>query len=207
MKGLIFKDFYMIMKYCRSLIFIMIVFLAVSCFSNDNTFFIIYPTLLAGLIPVSLISYDEREKWNIYSATLPYTKAQIVSSKYLIGLFLELAVSFLSAVVQAYHMVTVGSFVWNDYLISVFSVSVAGIIGPSLLLPFIFKFGAEKGRIAYYVVIGVLFAVGAAAAESGFMIPEQFMSEWMLAVMAVAVIVLYAISWGLSVLFYRKREL
>jgi ABC-2 type transport system permease protein len=207
MKGLILKDFYMIMKYCRSFIFIVIVFLAFSCFGNGSSFFVIYPTLIAGIIPVTLISYDERERWNIYSAALPYTKAQIVSSKYLIGLISELAVIFLSAVMQAYHMVNVGSFAWNDFMSYVFSILVIGLIGPSLLLPLVFKFGAEKGRIAFYIVIGSLCAIGTIASESGFNISEQYMPEWMLAAITAAVMILYAVSWSLSVLFYRQKEL
>ncbi|NMP37237.1 MAG: ABC-2 transporter permease [Clostridiales bacterium] len=101
MKGLLLKDFYMIGKYCRSFVLILTVFLVVSCFGNDNTFFIIYPVLIAGMIPVTLISYDEREKWHIYSETLPYTRAQFVSVKYLIGLLFELTVFLLSAAAQA----------------------------------------------------------------------------------------------------------
>ncbi len=207
MKGLILKDFYMIMKYCRSFIFIIVVFLAVSCFGKDNTFFVIYPTLIAGLIPITLISYDEREKWSIYSTALPYTRAQIVSSKYLIGLFFQLSVLLLSAVAHAYRMVVAGSFVWNDYLPFLLPIFAIGIIGPSLVLPFIFRFGAEKGRIAYYVVIGALCAVATAAAGSGLKISEQLMVEWMLVVIIAAAVILYAISWGLSILFYRGREL
>ena len=81
MKGLLLKDLYMSAKYCRAFIAIVIIFLAVSFWGDGNAFFIIYPVLLAGIIPTSLISYDERHKWDKYSGTLPYSRAQLVSAK------------------------------------------------------------------------------------------------------------------------------
>lgn len=86
MKGLLLKDFYMTAKYCRSFLLIVVVFLAVSFFGKDNVFFILYPVLISSMIPVTLMSYDEHDKWNVYSLTLPYTRGQLVSAKYLTGL-------------------------------------------------------------------------------------------------------------------------
>ena len=37
MKGLLLKDWYMMKKYCRAYLFIAVVFIAVSLFSNDKT--------------------------------------------------------------------------------------------------------------------------------------------------------------------------
>lgn len=100
MKGLLLKEYYMIAKYCRAFLLIVVVFLAVSFFSSDNMFFIMYPAILASMIPVTLISYDEREKWNVYSGTLPYSRAQLVSAKYLAGLFFSALVFVVSALAK-----------------------------------------------------------------------------------------------------------
>ena len=63
MKGLILKDIYMMMKYCRAYLLIIIVFTAVSFVDNGNLFLVFYPTILCGMIPVNLLSYDERSRW------------------------------------------------------------------------------------------------------------------------------------------------
>ena len=81
MKGLLLKDLYMAAKYCRAFLLIVVVFLAVSFFGDDNIFFVVYPAMIAGIVPVTLISYDERDKWDLYAGTLPYTGSQPVSSK------------------------------------------------------------------------------------------------------------------------------
>ena len=89
MKGLLLKDWYMMKKYCRSYVLIAVVFIALSLVSSGNMFFVFYPCLLCGIIPVNLLGYDERSRWMQYSGTLPYTKRQIVSAKYLIGLLAQ----------------------------------------------------------------------------------------------------------------------
>ena len=207
MKGLLLKDFYMLGKYCRSFVLILAVFLVVSCFGNDNTFFVIYPVLIAGMIPVTLISYDEREKWHIYSETLPCTRAQFVSAKYLIGLIFELTVFLLSAAAQAYRMSSAGAFTLTEFLPFVLTLLVTGLIAPALLLPFIFRLGAEKGRIAYYVVIGAVCAGGTVFAGSGMKLPEWLKSEWIFVFIALFAVTVYICSWGLSAFLYNKREL
>ena len=85
MKGLLLKDLYMVVKYCKAYLLIAVVFLAVSLMGSDNLFFIFYPCLLCGMIPVNLLAYDERSRWPQYCGTLPYTKGQIVSGKYLMA--------------------------------------------------------------------------------------------------------------------------
>ena len=58
MKGLLLKDLYMTMKYCRTYLLIAVVFIAVSFGGGDSLIFIFYPCLFCGMIPVSLLGYD-----------------------------------------------------------------------------------------------------------------------------------------------------
>ena len=206
MKGLLLKDLYMSLRYCRALIILVAVFLAVSFFSNDNYFLIIYPVTIAGVVPMSLISYDERDRWNQYSGTLPYSRQQLVSSKYLIGLVFGVAiyiVSFLAAIVR---MTIIGNFSVNELLMTVMLLFIAGVICPTLTLPFMFKFGAEKGRIAFYIVVGIICAC-AVIIGMVFKSTVEVKSLWSLGAVCIIVIFLYILSWQLSIAFYKKREL
>ena len=103
MKGLLLKDCYMIKKYCRAYLLLTVIFTVVSFFGEDNLFLIFYPCFLCGVIPVNLIAYDESSRWTQYSEALPYTRALIVSSKYLIGIFTQLAVIILTIVAHSYE--------------------------------------------------------------------------------------------------------
>ena len=84
MKGLLLKDWYMMKQYCRTYPVIAVAFMALSLVDSDNLFFVFYPCLLCGMIPVTLLGYDERSGWVQYSGTMPYTKIQIDSEKYLV---------------------------------------------------------------------------------------------------------------------------
>ena len=70
MKGLLRKDFYMLWSYCRSFLVLILVFSLVSL-AQPNAFYTIYPVMIASMLPISVISYEERCKWNIYCQTLP----------------------------------------------------------------------------------------------------------------------------------------
>ena len=208
MKGLLLKDWYMMKKYCRSYILIAAVFIAVSFFSNDNMFFIFYPCLLCGMIPVNLLGYDERSRWMQYSGTLPYTRTQIVSGKYLIGLLAQLTILVVTGVAQAVKMTVAGNFVFVDFAVLMLLMLIVSTLTSSICLPFVFKLGVEKGRTAYYIMIG--FVCGASVLASG-ILRGQLMSEiqpnLILALVAVVGIGVYLLSWYLSIVFFRKREI
>ena len=208
MKGLLLKDWYMVNKYCRAYLLIAVVFIAVSFFSDDNMFFVFYPCLLCGMIPVNLLAYDERSRWMQYSGTLPYTKTQIVSGKYLIGLFAQLAVLVATGVGQAMKMSVEGDFAFENFAVLMLLMLIVSTLSSSICLPFVFKLGVEKGRTAYYIMIG--FVCGASVLASS-ILRGQLMSEiqpnLILALVAIIGVGVYILSWYLSVMFFRKREL
>ena len=206
MQGLLLKDWYMIKKYCRAYLLLTVIFTVVSFFGEDNFFLIFYPCLLCGVIPVNLIAYDENSRWTQYSEALPYTRAQIVSSKYLIGIFIQLAVMILTIIAQSVRMNMAGNFSLSELLmIALTMLSIAGL-SSAICLPFIFKMGVEKGRTAYYVMVGIVCA-GAVSASMVFGEQAEAQIDLPIAIIAVISVAIYALSWYLSIQFYKKREL
>ena len=208
MRGLLLKDWYMTCKYCKSYLLIVVVFMGVSLAGGDNLFFAFYPCLLSGMIPVNLLGYDERSKWNQYSATLPYTRAQLVSAKYLIGLFAQLLVLILSGIAQAIRMYRTDTFILSNYLLLLAMILILSTLSSSISLPFMFKLGVEKGRMAYLVMIGFVCAGSTMAASiySHKMQTEITLSP-SLPFLCMAGILVYALSWYLSIRLYRRKEI
>lgn len=208
MKGLLLKDWYMMKKYCRAYLLIAVVFIAVSLFSNDNMFFVFYPCLLCGMIPINLLGYDERSRWMQYSGTLPYTKTQIVSGKYLIGLLSQITILVATGVAQAAKMLIAHNFELGDFAVLMLLMLIVSTLTSSICLPFVFKLGVEKGRTAYYIMIG--FVCGASVLASS-ILRRQLISEikpnLILALVAVVGICVYILSWYLSIVFFKKREI
>ena len=88
MKGLIRKDFYLLWSYCRLMPLFLLAFIIFSAFSSDgqSPFFIYYPCILSSVLPVNLLAYDDAEHWLTYCDTLPVTRRQYVSGKYIMSL-------------------------------------------------------------------------------------------------------------------------
>lgn len=207
MKGLLLKDAFVIRKTCKAFILLDIVFIAFSFFEGENMFFLFYPAIISGMLPMTLISLDEKEKWDQYAATLPVTRAQLVSSKYLIGLFGNIIVLVLIAVAQAFRMSREGKFVTEKYFFILVMLLSVGLMIPAILYPLVFRFGIEKGRIFYYITIGA--ACGGAVSFNyisikSFVKANDFL---IMAILLTVVILLYAASWLLSIRFYKNREL
>ena len=198
----------MVKKYCRAYLLIAIVFIAISFFSNDNMFFVFYPCLLCGMIPVNLLAYDERSHWMQYSGTLPYTKTQIVSGKYLIGLLAQLTVLAATGIAHGVKMYAAGNFVLGDFAVLMLLMLIVSTLSSSICLPFVFKLGVEKGRTAYYVMVG--FVCGASVLASSILrgqLMGEIQPDLILGLLAIVGISVYILSWYLSVLFFKKREI
>lgn len=133
------------------------------------------------------------------------SRGQYVSAKYLVGLLAATAAALLAALAQSLQMgVAAGGL--GGYFGIAAGILAGGLAGPAITLPFVFRFGAEKGRIAYYMVI-LLLCAGMTVlgnASSAALLPGS-MPGALLAFLAAAV--LYGASWLLSIAFYQKRAL
>lgn len=207
MKGLLLKDFYMAARYCRTYILIGVVFIAVSFAGSENMFFAFYPCLLCGMIPVNLLAYDERSRWLEYSGTLPYTKAQIVSGKYLVGIIVQGAMLLAVGIAQAVRMNLAGTFRLGEFALFMTIIFAMATITSSITLPFMFRWGVERGRIAYYCMIGFVCAAGYLGSVFFTDGTQLAVSQGaMMVILTLAGIAVYAASWLASIALYQKRE-
>ena len=207
MKGLLLKDWYMAKKYCRAHFIIAIVFLAVAIGEANNMFFLTYPCIFVATIPTVLLSYDERCKWDEYCGTLPVSKAEIVSEKFIFGLLMTLPVIILSAIVQAIILKRAGAGNFGYVLEIVSILMLASAVVTSFTLPLMIKLGVEKGRIAYYVMIGLATALAVFLPDIVYADLSKGVNISFASLAILAAIVLYAGSWYLSIVFYKKREI
>lgn len=200
MKGLLLKDYYMTVKYCRMLILLVLIFAAVSAV-NDSIFLTSYPFIIAGVLPVSLYTYDEKSGWCSYADAMPYSRAQQVSAKYISALVLICLVMLICTAGKA---LTGHSFI-QDFSLLVVLCGV-GLLSAGCLLPFVLKFGSEKGRWAYYAVIIIACVVAATVFDTGSALGSMLIVNAAAYILAGCVL-LFGLSWLLSINIYEKREL
>ncbi len=204
MKGLLVKDFYMMIGYCRSFLLVSVVFIGLFVVEPSNFFFLLMLCIMLGMLPTTLLSYDEREHWNVYSQVFPISKAQYVSAKYLIGLLCTILAAAVVATSCLVRFEAVS-------LIPLLCISlVCSLIPAALLLPLSFRFGTEKARYLYFVFMSLAAFVGAFLISGGddaggrsVLIP---MMNWIVPLLSTGAVVLYGASWLLSITWYRRRE-
>ena len=201
MKGLMKKEFLMLWRASRAFLLICVVFIFMSLLSQDNAIFMLMPIMISGLLPSTLLSYDERCRWQEFSGALPVTRVQLVSAKYLLGLLCMTAVLVITAVlhliVRRYPPEMLVSILGGVYGLSLFISAVS--------LPLMFKFGVEKGRLAY---LATLVLIGGASGASAGVMPDLMQGgvPAFLKLIPLIGIVIYALSWLLAIRFYQKRE-
>ena len=151
MKAVRLADFYQAKKYCRGLLLVMGVFGAITVSANRgenlNLFFAVYAMLLAGIISMNLLAYDEQSRWNIFAQTMPCTRRQQVSEKYLVSLICAAAMWLVFTVVFAGSAI-LGYTSLENALIVVSVMPALGLLPAAMLLPVVFRFGVTKGRVA-----------------------------------------------------------
>ena len=197
MKGLIYKELLAVVKHYRTYFLMCLIFIAASWFDPENLFYSLYPSILIGSVLVGLIALDENSKWNLTCGFLPFTQEMLVGTRYLVGMLLTGAVFLLVVGGQAVRMLIRGSLNWGDLsMLAVLTVS-TGLVMPGLMLPFIYKFGVEKGRLAYLLALGGGAGTLAYFGTNGQMARMRFeFPVWIVAVAAAAV---YGISCLISV--------
>jgi len=201
MKGLILKDLYNLSKQYKIVLILVVFYLVISLTNEDSSFFGGVVTILMVMQLVTAIAYDEKSKWDRYALAMPISRTDLVLSKYLLGGIL-LAIAFAANFI--FGMAS-GSEPVETLIISVAMTGV-GLLFMFLILPFLFKFGVEKGRyiamLIFFIPTGVLVIVS----KMGLQLPdEDFMSVF--PVIGILVLILAGIiSVSASLAIFKKKE-
>ena len=218
MKALLLTDFYQGKKHCRSVLLIVVLFGGVTVFYAHagvmNFFFPLYAMLMTGMMSMNLLAFDEQSHWNVYAQILPCTRRQQVSVKYLDSLVcVGIAWVLFTAV---YAVIAIGGTYSAGEVLTLSAVMLmVGLISPTILLPTVFRYGVNKGRMVYFVLIIAAMGVGAGLMTVGSLtgnaltlIPAIPLPGWVVvSALALIAAALFALSWRLSVRWYEKREL
>ena len=212
MKGLLLKDAYQMWCYTRWIILVSIAMMLMGTYfmKDGSNFFMLYSGLLLGMFPMTLLAYDQNSRFSAYSAALPVTKEQLVGSKYLIGLGAMALVELLSMAALAAAQLLWGTVTVQITVATLLQVAMLTLLGNIILLPLTYRFGYEKAKYVYYLSIGMLGSLMGIAVSSGGTLLNSILpvhgSLLVGVVVLAAVLVLYALSWRLSVAWYGKAE-
>lgn len=205
MKGLFYKECRCLWQYGKSYVLLVIIFFALAFLNNGregaNPLWLLYPVFFVGSLPASLLSADEKDGWLVYGETLPVTRRQMVTVKYLTSLLLTAAI-----IVLVLLAALLGGQLDAPALTAMLPLLPAVGLGvPALMFPAMFKLGATKGRTVYLVTVVAASAVCAVLMVSAE--AKYLLSQLHPAITAAAALAVFAASWALSVYWFEKREL
>ncbi|MBQ2698070.1 MAG: ABC-2 transporter permease [Clostridia bacterium] len=148
MKGLLYKDLLVLKKgvgYSVPVIVLMVILL-------NNNFTMVYSVLFCTLFPWSVLAYDEQARWDRMALMLPVSRREIVLSKYLIG-WLGMGAATLLGAVNALLRRQSGA------AVLLLASLACGLLVMSLLLPIMFRYGAERGRVIVMLITFLVVAL------------------------------------------------
>lgn len=205
MSGLLLKDILVLRKAVK-IYLAMLVFYLVLTISGafDISMVTGFVALFIMMLPLSSFAYDELARWDKYAAALPAGRRGVVAAKYLLVFLLGAVAEVLIAVMAVILLLLKKTAPGETMLTGLACVGV-GLLINSILLPLLFKFGAEKGRLFTMAVMAVAFLIGFGGAKllgfSGQMpelpCPDLVFIAALLVVVALAVFVSYRISLGI----------
>lgn len=148
MKGLLLKDIYTLKSTLRTYIFFAVFYGIMSFSMGDASFVGGFMTIMLSMVPITALAYDERAKWDKFALTMPVTKKDLVISKYILGFVLSL-VGFVISISALMFQKDMDMF--EKIIMSIVFMSL-GWLYQGLVLPLMYKFGTEKGRIYMMMV-------------------------------------------------------
>ena len=208
MRGLLYKDLLTLWK-AKLLPIYLVIIVCMPLSAEQNVLMLMFPCFFAATLPMTLLSYDEKAHWDHYALGLPVTRAQSVHASYVLALCLVGGFSLLATISRTLLMIAKGQgSVVGSLGILLMIVSV-GLLLNAMIMPFVFRFGTEKGAIIYYVTLGICgMVVGLFYGFNGLDYSDSFRISTMLTlVLLLGAVAAFAFSWRLSVRFYEKREL
>ncbi len=155
--ALLLKDVFLIRKRNLIMLFAIAIFIVLAGVRGGlvNT---VMATMMPLLMGFTTLAYDQNDGWEAYACALPFSRIQIVKSKYVLAL--------ISIVVSILLVLIVGLAASVLELKTMLSNAVTQFTFGSLFVainyPLILKFGFEKSRLYYILVMIGLMSIGSA---------------------------------------------
>ena len=159
MKGLLIKDFKLMMVQKNFFILILAIAMGMMLFSDD----IIFPLgFLSFVVSLFTISYDDFDNCNAFLFTLPISRKIYVKEKYSLGLILGCSAWVFATILGMITKCFKPGFpmTLSDLFLLALAILPMVFIILSVMLPFHLKFGSEKGRLALIGAFALLAIIG-----------------------------------------------
>ncbi len=159
MKALILKDFYNLKTIVKSYVLIFVFFAICFLPKSGSGMFMPMVVVYCSMMTISSFSFDEHCKWDRFGLVMPLTRRQVVGAKFVFMLLISLTGVLAAAIVSLLAALLLEMGDVAD-VIALAPVSLAlGMVLMGTMIPLIFRFGPERGRLLLLLSMVVPFGV------------------------------------------------
>lgn len=174
MKGLLIKDFQIIMQQKRYVTMLLLISVFMMLAVGDPTFIIGYITFLLSMLVTGTISYDDLDNGFSFLFTLPVTRKQYALEKYILSLLVSGGAWVLANIgvglVKGFFM---EGYYFQEEMLGSVIMFVLCMVMQAIMIPLYMKFGAEKSRWVLMIMVGGITAILLLIGQFGGILPEQ----------------------------------
>lgn len=147
MRALLLKDILALKRTLRIYAAFLVVYCGIGIFSDNPSFFMGFITVLSIMLPINAMTIDKGCHWNAYAACLPIPRSMSVLSKYVLaglGILAAIIPCLVFRLADRYTSLITDTISWSE--IALMTALALTIL--AFQLPFLFRFGPERGRFA-----------------------------------------------------------
>lgn len=222
MKTLLVKDYRILMTQTKSLFILAIVGVIMVISSMDIDFLTGYMMMMAMILSLGTVNYDELDNGMAFILTLPASRKTYAVEKYVLT-FMNIVLCAVAMLIV--YFITRGFINWQFQAIDMISVTAGWICGimlaASVMIPLYLKFGAEKRRVVMMILWGIVAVVAIGgqkimetmadtegmSAINDFFVKISTLNPAVIVAAVVAVLAMAVIfSLGISIRIMQKKE-
>ncbi len=209
MVGFMKKDIAMIKSNFKLIGILLVIYVLMGLLGQMDISFIL-PFMIV-MIMISTFSYDDYNKWDAYSISLPNGRKNSVMSKYITTILMILVTSIITIILSfIISYIKTSTINYEQILITMLGTIFGTLLVLTFMYPVIYKFGLEKARIAIFVIVFGLVIIG------GFLFKYvdlsnigkslTFLENYLVIILIVITIVMVYVSYKISNNIFSKKE-
>ena len=209
MIGFIKKDLAMIKSNFKLLGILIIVYTIMGLMDKMDISFIL--PFMCVMIMISSFSYDNYNKWDAYSISLPNGRKNSVKSKYITTILMTLVVSIITIILSfIISYVNTQTINYEQILVTMFGTIFGTLLVLTFMYPIIYKFGVEKARIGIFLLVFGIVIIGSLLANfvnlSNGLKFLAFLEDYLIIILIIITIIMVYISYKISLKIFSKKE-
>ena len=208
MTALILKDIATLKKTLPLTIAISIALAVYGIYQNE----IFMIPFISAMIPLILIAiafgYDTKSKFEQFAFSLPIKKSSYVFSK----LFFAFAFGTIGSVCSFILLIGQNKMSIDNIVLISLIILVASVLMSAIQLPFMLKYGAEKGRLIMAITYFTIFALSTFLKEKSYLLSKvlEIFSKYSMSMILIGIVlvgfIIIGIAINFSVVIMMKKE-